>query len=248
MKRICIAAALLLGAWSAQAQQDVETIAEQAIEKTAGAQQRKYTDHYYKRVAEFEAQPPVTPADIVFLGNSLTEGGDWDGYFPQAAARLARRGGRILNRGIVGDEADGIYDRLYQILPGRPGKIFLLIGVNDISHDLTADTIVRRIERIVARIRTESPGTKLYIQTLLPFNESFKRYRRLEGKSPVVPQVNAGIRLLARRYGIRCIDLYPYFLEEEGSMNLRPDITGDGLHLKAAGYEIWADRIKKYVK
>ena len=64
------------------------------------------------------------------LGNSLTEnGGDW-------AARLGNK--HVRNRGIIGDEVMGVYDRLHQILPGQPAKLFLLIGVNDVSPDLTA--------------------------------------------------------------------------------------------------------------
>lgn len=240
----------LLTAFGAQAQVNVENVAAQAIEKnTANPNgQEKYTDYYYKRVAEFAGQPPITSRDIVFLGNSLTEGGSWSEWFPATESKLARKGGHIRNRGIIGDVAMGIYDRLYQILLGKPRKIFLLVGVNDISHDLTADSIVFMIGRVVERIRVESPDTKLYIQTLLPFNESFKRYKRLEGKSPVVLQVNEGIKKLAKQYRITCIDLYPYFLETKDGMDLRSDLTRDGLHLTSPGYGIWVKRIKKYVR
>ncbi len=86
-----------------------------------------YTDHYYKRFLQFMDEPAITSKDIVMLGNSLTEGGgDW-------SARLGKK--NVRNRGIIGDEVMGIYDRLHQILPGHPAKLFLLIGVNDISHD-----------------------------------------------------------------------------------------------------------------
>jgi len=47
------------------------------------------------------------------VGNSLVENGKWNEYFPNQ---------KIINRGIGGDEALGIYDRLYQILPGKPKK------------------------------------------------------------------------------------------------------------------------------
>ncbi|MGG6496350.1 UNVERIFIED_CONTAM: esterase, partial [Bacteroidetes bacterium 56_B9] len=87
---------------------------------------RIYTDHYYKRFLQFMDEPAITSKDIVMLGNSLTEGGgDW-------SARLGKK--NVRNRGIIGDEVMGIYDRLHQILPGHPAKLFLLIGVNDISH------------------------------------------------------------------------------------------------------------------
>ena len=140
---------------------------------------RIYTDHYYKRFLQFMDEPAIGNKDIVMLGNSLTEnGGDW-------AARLGNK--NVRNRGIIGDEVMGVYDRLHQILPGHPAKLFLLIGVNDVSHDLTTDTIVGMIRVTVERIRKESPDTKLYLQSLLPINESFGRYKRLAGKIQHTP-------------------------------------------------------------
>mgnify|MGYP000818613243 FL=1 len=71
---------------------------------------RTYTDHYYKRFLQFMDEPAIGSKDIVMLGNSLTEnGGDW-------AARLGNK--HVRNRGIIGDEVMGVYDRLHQILPG----------------------------------------------------------------------------------------------------------------------------------
>ena len=110
---------------------------------------RIYTEHYYKRFLQFMDEPAITSKDIVMVGNSLTEGGgDWN-------ARLNKK--NIRNRGIIGDEVMGIYDRLHQILPGHPEKLFLLAGVNDISHDLTADSIVSMIRMTIERIQRESP-------------------------------------------------------------------------------------------
>lgn len=136
-------------------------------------------------------EPAITSKDIVMLGNSLTEGGgDW-------SARLGKK--NVRNRGIIGDEVMGIYDRLHQILPGHPAKLFLLIGVNDISHDLAPDSIVDMIRMTVERIRKESPDTKLYLQSLLPFNESFGRYKKLTGKTDMVPEINSRLERLPKR-------------------------------------------------
>ncbi len=211
------------------------------------AQEKKYSDHYYKRIAEFEKQSPIVENDIVFLGNSLTEGGQWSEYFPKTEAKLNKRGGAIRNRGIVGDTADGISDRLDMILPGQPKKIFLLTGANDVSHDLSVETIVSKIEGLVVRIKKESPKTKIYLQSMLPFNESFQRYKKLNGKTWMVAEINKGLASVAKTHGVTFINLYPLFLEE-GTVNLNPNITADGLHLKKEGYEIWQNAIRKYVK
>lgn len=198
---------------------------------------RTYTDHYYRRLLQFMDEPPVTSQDIVMLGNSLTEnGGDW-------GRRLGWK--HVVNRGIIGDEAMGVYDRLHQILPGHPQKLFLLIGINDVSHGLTADSIAGLIDHIVERIRRESPQTRLYLQSLLPINESFGRYRLLTGKTDLVPQINARLRELARERQIDFIDLFPLFTEPNTSV-LRKELTTDGLHLNEGGYRIWVKALKKY--
>ena len=199
---------------------------------------RIYTDHYYKRFLQFMNEPAIGNKDIVMLGNSLTEnGGDW-------AARLGNK--NVRNRGIIGDEVMGVYDRLHQILPGHPAKLFLLIGVNDVSHDLTTDTIVGMIRVTVERIRKESPDTKLYLQSLLPINESFGRYKRLAGKTNMIPEINKQLEELAKEKGLTYINLFPLFTEK-GSNVLRAELTTDGLHLKEEGYKIWVKAIRKKI-
>lgn len=211
------------------------------------AQEKKYSDHYYKRVAQFEQEAPITEEDIVLLGDSLTEGGEWSKYFPKTEAKLNKKGGAIRNRGIVGDTAEGIYDRLEQITPGNPRKLFFLCGANDVSHDLSADTIAARIEKVLVRIKQECPKTKLYLQSMLPFNESFKRYKKLDGKTYMVALVNERLEQLAKKLKITYINIHPLFLEE-GTESMNPQISPDGLHLKREGYAIWSEAIRKYVK
>ena len=145
-----------------------------------------------------------------------------------------------------GDGVMGVYDRLHQILPGHPAKLFLLIGVNDISHGLTSDSIVSMIRTTVERIRKESPDTRLYLQSLLPINESFGRYKRLTGKTSMIPEINKQLEALAKEKGLTYINLFPLFTEK-GSNVLRADLTTDGLHLKEEGYKIWVKAIKKKI-
>lgn len=197
---------------------------------------RIYTNHYYNRFLQFMDEPAITGKDIIMLGNSLTEGGkDW-------AQRLDNK--NVRNRGISGDNVIGVYDRLHQILPGHPAKLFLLIGVNDISQDSTTNGIISNISMVVDHIRKESPDTKLYLQSLLPINESFGRWKKLEGKSAMIPEINAGLEALAREKGATFVNIFPLFTAKETNV-LRPELTGDGLHLNEDGYKIWAKALKK---
>jgi len=200
--------------------------------------ERVYFPRYYERVEQFRNEAPITSKDIVFVGNSLTENGKWNEYFP---------GQKIVNRGIIGDEALGIYDRLYQILPGKPKKIFLQTGANDISHDLPVDSIVKRVAMIIDKIREESPETRLYLQGSLPINESFNRYQKMTGKTDELPQLSKQLEQLAASRNIVFINLFPLFIQP-GTNIMRKDLTNDGLHLKKEGYEIWRKAIERYVK
>ncbi len=195
-----------------------------------------YTEHYYKRFMQFMDEPAITDKDIVMLGNSLTEnGGDW-------SARLGKK--NVRNRGIIGDEIKGVYDRLHQILPGHPAKLFLLTGVNDVSHDLTTDSIISLMDMTIDRIQRESPDTKLYLQSLLPINESFGRYKKLTGKTDMIPEINARLETLAKEKKITYINLFPLFTDGDTNI-LRADLSTDGLHLNEEGYKIWVKAIKK---
>ena len=215
-----------------------------------------YTDHYYKRKAVFDRERPINENDIVFLGNSLTEGGKWETYFPDVEAKLQKKGAGIRNRGIVGDTFGGIDARLDQILPGHPKTIFFLTGANDVSHNLTADSIANGIINVVRRIKKESPKTKIYLQSLLPINESFKRYRLLNGKTAMFSEINAKLEKMAKEEKVTFINLYPLLLANgpadlalpADQQVLKPELTRDGLHITQEGYKIWADAIRKYVK
>ena len=197
-----------------------------------------FPGYYYARMRTFEAEPPIRSTDIVMLGNSLTEGGrDW-------VEKLGKP--NVRNRGISGDVAMGIDARLFQITPHKPAKIFLLVGINDVSHDLTVDSIVTNIRLLVDHIHAQSPKTKLVLQSLLPIRESTGRWKRLQGKTNMIPQINARLEALAREKGLTFINLFPHFTEP-GTNVLRSELTYDGLHLSKAGYDVWVKLLKPYL-
>lgn len=195
--------------------------------------------HYNDKVAEFERMRPVDSTDVVMLGNSITEfGGDWN----------KRVGGRhIRNRGIAGDDAMGIYHRLVQILPGKPKAVFLMVGINDISHDLTGEQVAQLCIKVIEKIRHDAPQTKLYVQSILPINEGFDRWKTLENKTDVVPSVNRRVRAYCQREGIEYIDLFAKFVRH-GTYELRRELSVDGLHLSEQGYKQWTFILKRYLR
>lgn len=194
-------------------------------------------DVYYVRRASLFEQLPVGKKDIIMLGNSLTDGAEWNEL-------LNNR--HVKNRGIVGDIVQGCYERMDPILKGQPKKIFILSGVNDVSHGVTGDSIARAMEKLIVLIKQRSPRTKIYLQSMLPFNNDVREWKLLKGREQVVVDGNRALEAVARRQQVTWINLYPLFVDDNGK--LKAEYTNDGLHLMGPAYLIWADAIRQYVK
>ena len=204
----------------------------------AQAQHVEYrsTAHYNKRVAQFEREGGIDENTIVMMGNSLTENGkDWAGRLgvPQ-----------VVNRGIIGDNTVGMTERLCQITPHRPKAIFLMAGINDMVNDNPAIEVAGRVINLIETIRQQAPTTKLFVESLLPINESNGRWRTLAGRTDDIPLTNMYIRAYCESNGITFVDIF-HQMTYPNSNVLREELSADGLHITEAGYRIWEKEIKK---
>lgn len=196
-----------------------------------------YADEYWDQKTSLFEILPVYQDDIIFLGNSITDGGEFTELFDLP---------NIKNRGIRSDVITGVEKRVSQVTSGHPKKIFLLIGINDISHGHSTDELARRYERLVKRIRNESPQTKLYLQSVMPVNNTLKRYKNLIGKEKTIKDFNRRIETIAHDNGAEYVDLWPALADKYGRLPLA--YTNDGLHLNGRGYRVWTDAIRDLVK
>jgi len=192
-----------------------------------------YRNWYYDSREKLYQQLEGTRYDVVFLGNSITERGDWQELI---GTRYA-----VANRGIGGDNTFGVLARLEGVTRIRPKKLFLLIGINDIGRGLPVDVILQNYRKIVSHIQHESPKTTLYLQTVLPLNESLLRYDYLKNKSEQIKALNEGIRDIAREQGLTYVDLHEVLAEGDV---LKEDYTLDGIHLKPQAYQRWVAHLK----
>lgn len=191
---------------------------------------------YVERMNYFK-QNPLTMGQVVFFGNSLTQGGKWDEYFPEQ---------NPVNRGIAGDNTLGMLGRLHEVIQSKPVKLFIMAGINDISLSRPNDKIMTGIRSVIYQVREGSPDTKIYVQSLLPINNDDSRYRRMLGKEKQIEQLNKELEKFCREERVTFINLYPAFLG--GKHKLDPKFTTDGLHLNEAGYTVWVDQIREYVE
>lgn len=186
--------------------------------------------HHYEQRVDLYRYTPVKAGDIVFLGDSITDGGCWDELFP---------GLPVKNRGINGDDTQGVLKRLDTILDYAPAAIFLLIGTNDLNwwayrHD---DDILQTYEEILSRCKFISPGTKVYVQSILP------RAKRYAGH---IRFLNKKLHALAVKYDYEFINLFPHFEDGEGA--LKAEFNNDHLHLMSGGYKKWVEILTPYIK
>jgi len=189
---------------------------------------------------EFETQLyqsyPHSKKDIVFLRNSITDRVDWNELLGMC---------NVHNRGISGDITFGVLQRLNEIIDGHPSKVFILIGINDVSRNIPDSVIANNYKRIIERIKNGSPHTKIYFQTLLPVNNEFTQFKNHYNKDEHILWLNQHIKALGEQEKIKVIDLYPHFLNEDQKLDKK--YTLDGLHLNAEGYKVWAKILKKYL-
>ncbi|MBQ7217266.1 MAG: hypothetical protein IJS39_14920 [Synergistaceae bacterium] len=185
--------------------------------------------HYAERMKEFQAMPR-TEGSIVFLGDSITDLLDFGEVLPSY---------HIINRGISGDTTSGVLRRLGEVISLRPRKLFLLIGTNDLGHDIMPAPIARNIREIVSRVQEKSPSTRIYLQAVFPTRHDRSRPNAL------IQELNAEIKAIAQEKHCTFIDLYPLLLDAEGL--LAEEYTLDGLHLSDSGNAKWMAHIVPYL-
>ena len=190
---------------------------------------------YAQKTAQFNMHPN-SPKDIIFLGNSITDYVDWNELLQLPQAR---------NRGISGDITFGVLERLKEVTDGKPAKVFILIGINDIARNIPDSVILDNYARMIRGIKTASPKTKIYFNTLLPVNNTFPDKAHYN-KDQHIAAVNEGLRKICAKEKIVLIDIHDRFLDAEN--RLEKGYTYDGLHLNAEGYKLWASILIPFVK
>lgn len=189
-------------------------------------------NNYALKVEQFKSYPHST-SDIVFLGNSITANVEWRELLDMP---------NIKNRGISGDISFGVLERLDEVINGKPAKVFVLIGINDISRNIPDEMIVANYRKIISRIRQGSPETKIYFHTLLPVNNEFTQFKNHYNKDEHIAFLNSSLQAIAKETNITLIDLHPILMDANGKLDKK--YTIDGLHINAEGYKKWAAVLK----
>ena len=165
---------------------------------------------------------------IAMVGDSITHIGRWELMFPDA---------RLRNFGIAGERSDHVLKRLEPVVRIKPEKLFLLIGTNDLASGFSAEEIATNVAAILDTLAAQLPDCRLHLQAVMPRKRKF---------APKVRALNALYADIAAQRGIAFIDLFPLF--DNGSGEIRAELTYDRLHLMGAGYAVWRTALAPYIE
>lgn len=191
---------------------------------------KKPGDYWQKAVARFRTLETTAPKQgIVLFGDSITA--RWpEGLFP---------GKDVNNRGIGGDHIGGwnyfgLLDRLdTSIAALQPRKIYLMIGVNDmLPGGPPMDNMITAYGYLLHELKELAPGAEVVVHSILPVSKPEFSYMH-----EPIKELNSYIKKLAAFRGMKYVDLYSRFADEQGL--LKKELTNDGVHLTPAGYELW---------
>ena len=180
--------------------------------------------YYYHRKEQFEMLPD-TENEIIMLGNSITDQCEWHELFGNI---------NVKNRGIGGDDTDGVLERLDEVTKSKPAKIFVMIGTNDLAYGKTTEHVIENYKTIIKRIQSASPETKIYIESVLPVDYDIHSMK-----------INGQLKEIVGENNLTYIDLFSVFKTDENKLN--PKYSYDGLHLNGQGYMVWKKEIEKFI-
>ena len=179
---------------------------------------------------------PLSPGEqrVVFMGDSITDNMHntqrFGPFFP---------GKPYLNRGISGQTTAQMLLRFYpDVIALQPKAVVIFGGTNDIAGNLgpvSLESIEDNLAGMADMARGE--GIKVIMATVMPVCD-------LPGKPPMTPgrppetilKLNSWIKEYAASHNAVVLDYFSATVDDKGL--LRAELTEDGLHPVAKGYEI----------
>jgi len=185
-------------------------------------------DKWVARHEGFVAQAAKGECDVLFLGDSITDGWRRTQAWKQNYEPL-----KALNFGISGDRTQQV---LWRITHGeletiKPKVVVIMIGTNNLGDPVEATA--GGVAAIVNTVREKQPQAKILLLAIFPRAPKASDKARIKND-----QVNALLAKLDDGKNVKFLDIGSSFLDKEG--NLPPEIMKDYLHPGEKGYEVWA--------
>ena len=181
--------------------------------------------------------------DVLFIGDSRTDGLFFWGDLKEHSDFFARNSLSVftaLKKKILfhsATEGDSKM-KLEEVLEAKQyGKIYVSLGVNELGVS-NIPKYYDTYKELLTRIRELQPEAIIYVQGIMHVTKSTAQKSPFTNNTNIVER-NQAISTFANGRDIFYLDMNELICDEEG--NLRSDLSGDGVHLKASAYSYWRD-------
>lgn len=225
--------------------QNIDLIEKQPESLNPSPRQKAYPwmalSDWYQKHTDDVAAAELGEAEILLIGDSITEGWEFKGKAIWEEQLLPLK---AVNFGIGGDMTQNLLWRLENGSTGKlqPSAVILLIGTNNLSlSNDTPEQIEKGIKAIADQLLLKFPEANLLIYGIFPRGEfpSTDIRKRIES-------INQEIALLDAHPRISYLDIKDTLSEPDGSLSA--EIMPDFLHLSEKGYRRWAESLLPWVQ
>lgn len=171
------------------------------------------------------------PTNIVFLGDSITEG--WRDKRPDFFTA-----GRV-NRGIGGQTTPQMLLRMMaDVVALRPRWLHLMAGTNDVAGNTGPMTVDQSIQNLTAMCQlARANGIGVLLASIPP--AAHFPWRPVLGTTAPIRAINAWSKTTAATLGATYVDYWQGLADPVGGM--KPGLAYDGVHPTEQGYRVMQD-------
>lgn len=276
---LLIVSSFFSGCGTSDTQGTTEEVTQATEEQTSEATSEEVTETQEETTEEAEKvsvseESPVTYEytqvddsyfnDAVFIGDSISYGFELyvtekraNGETVLGEAKFLTSGSLSYGNSLwdVSDESvhptyNGVKMKLEDAIAQiKPGKIYILLGTNDVALYGVEQTIANA-DTEISRMLEASPGAEIFIMSTTP------KYSPAESdvdgalNNADIDALNVAMRNFAVEKGYNFMNIAPLFKDETGGLaaDYCSDKEGMGIHFTSAAYDIWLNFLYSYGK
>ncbi|MBV8851064.1 MAG: hypothetical protein JOZ16_15940 [Methylobacteriaceae bacterium] len=206
-----------------------------SLRRDAGASGKASPNQHLARRMAIESQARQGRYDTVVFGDSIVEFAAIDTFC----------GKRVLNAGLAGARIEDVLSLAPSIVQtAHPAHAIVAVGINDAARQFRTGALSFAVsyEHLMQYLR--STGVSLQVAMIAPIGEEIgasggpydAAYRS---------ELNDKISALAREFSLSAIPFDRLPRTDSGA--LAPELTTDGVHLSAEGYDEWQKTLARHI-
>jgi lysophospholipase L1-like esterase len=184
--------------------------------------------------------PPSTPARVVIIGNSITEG-----WVKTDSAFFAGKPYGYIGRGISGQHTGQTLLRFRQdVVNLRPAVVVIIVGTNDVAENGGPYVPQRTMENIMSMVElAQAHRIRVVLASVLPAADFW--WRKGLNPAPKIVALNQQFKAYAAQQHLTYLDFHAAMADEQ--QGLQKIYGEDGVHPNLAGYRVMEPLLNKAV-